>query len=120
MDLVTMLAVLEHVFDPEDVIREVNKNMNQNGILIIQVPNIVVLPRRISFLFGIRPRTSWDNWWDWWHIAYFTKSDVKNLLENNWFKILKITGSGVFANLRNRWVSFLSPDIIAVAVKVKN
>ena len=118
LNLITILAVLEHVFDPEKVIKIIYNLLDENWILIVQVPNIVVLQRRISFLFWIRPRTSWDNWWDWWHISYFTKSDLIKLMKDNWFKIKKITWSWIFANLRNWWVSLLSPDIIIVAEKV--
>lgn len=116
-DLITCLAVLEHVFDPGDVFKNISNNLNKGGYLIIQVPNIVCITRRIAFLFWNRPRTSRDAWWDWWHIAYFTKKDVVKLFESNWFKVEKITGSWVFASLRNWWVSLLSPDIICIWIK---
>ncbi len=116
-DLITCMAVIEHVFDPNEVVKNISWNINQWWILIIQVPNIVCITRRIAFLFWNRPRTSRDAWWDWWHIAYFSKKDVVNLFKDNWFEIIKITGSWVFANLRNWWVSMLSPDIICIWVK---
>lgn len=117
VDIISMIAVVEHVFDPEKIVRNAYNWLNDWGLFIVQVPNIVVLQRRIAFLFGIRPRTSWDNGWDGWHIAYFTKSDLENLLQRNWFKIQKITWSWIFANMRNWWVSLLSPDIIILAEK---
>lgn len=116
-DLITCMAVIEHVFSPEDVVKNISENINNWWTLIIQVPNIVCITRRIQFLFWNRPRTSWDAWRDWWHIAYFTKKDVVNLFKNNWFEVEKVTGSWVFAPLRNRRVSMLSPDIICVWVK---
>ena len=116
-DLITCIAIIEHVFDPESVVKNISQNINDGGTLIIQVPNIVCITRRISFLFWNRPRTSWDAWRDWWHISYFTKKDVVKLFKDNWFKIEKITWSWVFAPLRNRGVSMLSPDIICVWVK---
>lgn len=117
-DLITCIAVLEHLFDPDFIIKEFNKLLKKWWKLIIQVPNIVVIQRRISFLFWNRPRTSWDPWRDWWHIVYFTKKDLKDLLIKNWFIIKKITWSWIFANLRNWWVSLLSPDIIIEAEKI--
>ncbi len=116
-DLITCMAVIEHIFNPEDVVRNISQNINRGWTLIIQVPNIVCITRRISFLFWNRPRTSWDTWWDGGHISYFTKKDVVNLFKNNWFEIEKVTGSWVFSWLRNRWVSLLSPDIICMWVK---
>jgi len=117
-DLITCIAVLEHLFDPDYIVKEFNRILKSWWILIVQVPNIVVLQRRISFLFWIRPRTSWDPGWDWWHIVYFTKKELVNLLIKNWFKISKVTWSWIFANLRNWWVSLLSPDIIIKAEKI--
>lgn len=113
-DLITCLAVLEHVFNPQEVFQYISQNLNKWWYLIIQVPNIVCITRRIQILFWNRPRTSRDSWRDWGHIAYFTKKDVVNLFKDNWFEILKITGSWVFAWLRNWYVSLLSPDIIVI------
>ena len=116
-DLISCLAVLEHVFDPIKVVEEFSRVIRKDWLLVIEVPNIVVFFRRISFLFWIRPRTSWDLWWDWWHLQYFTVSDLKKLLKEKWFEILKVSWSWIFAHLRSWWTSMLSADIIIVAKK---
>lgn len=116
-DLISCLAVLEHVFDPIKVVEEFSRVIKKDWLLVIEVPNIVVFFRRIAFLFWIRPRTSWDLWWDWWHLQYFTVSDLKKLLRNNGFEILEVSWSWIFAYLRNWWVSMLSADVIVIANK---
>ncbi len=116
-DLISCLAVLEHVFDPIKVVEEFSRTMKKDWLLVIEVPNIVVFFRRIAFLLWVRPRTSWDYGWDGWHLQYFTVSDLKKLLENNWFEVLETSWSWVFAKLRNWWVSMLSADIVLIAKK---
>ncbi len=117
IDLVTCLAVLEHVFDPIFVVEEFSRILKKDGVLIIEVPNIVVFFRRIAFMLWIRPRTSWDEGWDGWHLAYFTVRDLKKLFEEKWFVVEKVTGSGIFAWVRSWWVNMLSADIIIQARK---
>ena len=58
-DLVSCLDVIEHVFDPEKLAKEIYRVLTKNGILILTSPNI----RFIDFvgsllLYGHFPRTS--------------------------------------------------------------
>ena len=116
-DSVTIIAVLEHLFDPYRVIAEVRRVLKKDGILIIEVPNIGFLPRRLALLFGRLPVTSEDEaGWDGGHLHYFTPASLKTLLENYNFKVNKITCSGIFAPFRSFWVSLLGGDIIIKAV----
>jgi ubiquinone/menaquinone biosynthesis C-methylase UbiE len=101
-DAATSIAVIEHVFDPYFVIREIHRVLKPGGIFIVEVPNIAYLRQRIHLLFGKLPVTSSPhNWkeigWDGGHLHYFTKGKFCELLEDCGFKILKITGSGLLA-----------------------
>lgn len=116
-DLVSMLAVLEHTFDPIKIVEECSRVLKKWWWIVIEVPNLAVFFRRIDLLFWIRPRTSWDLWWDWWHLQYFTVKDLKNLLREKGFVIKKVWWSWVFARFRNWWPSLLSADIIIYAEK---
>lgn len=116
-DCITMVAALEHFFDPYRIIRETRRILKKDGIVIIQVPNLGFLPRRVSILFGKLPITSEDEMgWDGGHLHYFTISALSKFLKEEGFKIEKITCSGVFARLRRWWVSLLGADII-IAVR---
>jgi ubiquinone/menaquinone biosynthesis C-methylase UbiE len=116
-DLVTCMAVLEHLFDPEKAVREIDRVIKKGGYLIIEVPNVAWLPRRLSLLFGLRPRTSWAPGWDGGHLNYFTFSSLEKLLTDSGFGIVKIGCSGIFAQLRYIYPPLLSGNIVILARK---
>lgn len=93
-DTVSCLDVVEHIFEPEDLIREGNRLLKSGGIFIISTPNIRFI-EHISMLLarGYFPKTSYDiDSYDGGHIHYFTFSDIRRLLEENGFKILEEKG----------------------------
>jgi len=115
---ITMVATLEHFFDPYQVMSEVARIIKPGGQLIIQVPNLGFLPRRIAVLFGKLPVTSEDEYgWDGGHLHYFTIKTLVHLAEKYHFKVEKVTCSGVLAPLRRWWLTLLGSDIIISAYK---
>ena len=121
-DAITSIAVIEHVFDPYFVISEIHRILKQEGIFVIDVPNIAYLRQRLHLLFGKLPVTSSPfNWkeigWDGGHLHYFTQKSLCGLLEECGFRILKVTGSGLFAKFRNFYPSLLTGDICIKAKK---
>ena len=89
--VITLLNVLEHVRDPEFVIREIyRKFIDESGVLVIDVPN--------EFnLLQVAARDKFDlN--DWWvcppgHLNYFNLNTLSSLLENNGFKVIEAISS---------------------------
>jgi ubiquinone/menaquinone biosynthesis C-methylase UbiE len=116
-DMVTCLAVIEHLFDPEKSILELSRIIKKGGHLIVEVPNLAWLPRRMALLFGRRPRTSFAPGWDGGHISYFTFESLQKLLESSGFKVVKIGCSGVFPKMRYLAPSLLSGNIMMLAKK---
>jgi SAM-dependent methyltransferase len=47
-DVVTSFQVIEHVFDPESMAREMLRVLKPNGILVITTPNLSGLGRRLE------------------------------------------------------------------------
>lgn len=121
-DVVTSIAVIEHIFDPYFVVGEIHRVLKKDGIFIVNVPNIAYIKHRIRLLFGHLPVTSSAyNWkeigWDGGHLHYFTRKTFCKLLQECGFEIIKVTGSGLFANLRNFYPSLLTGDICIKAKK---
>lgn len=121
-DTVTAIAFIEHIFDPYFVVGQTNRVLKEDGIFIANVPNIAYIKHRINLFFGYLPITSSAcNWkeigWDGGHLHYFTKKTFCGLLEECGFKILKVTGSGLFAKFRNFYPSLFTGDICVKAQK---
>lgn len=118
---ISMVATLEHFFDPFKIMEEITRIIIPAGNLVVQVPNICFFPRRIAFLFGKLPATSEDtSGWDGGHLHYFTINSLVNLMKKYNFTVEKITCSGIFAGIRSYYVSTLGSDIIISARKNSN
>ncbi|NMX21364.1 hypothetical protein C5S30_02780 [ANME-1 cluster archaeon GoMg4] len=114
-DAVTCLDVIEHVFEPRDIIKEINRVLKNGGSLVISAPNI----RHLSHLFnliikGRFPKTSNDTeHWDGGHLHYFTFKDIEDILKEYGFRI--VMKKGVFG--RDIFKEFLSTGIVIKATE---
>jgi len=94
-DVVLLLHILEHVFDPVFLLKEIKKAMKKNSYLIIGVPNHFDLRNRFNIIFG----GGIIHWGhknyecdpsNYFHIRFFRLKDIKSLIEQNGFHIDKI------------------------------
>ena len=116
-DTITIVAVLEHVFDPYSVLRECCRLLRPGGTLMVYVPNVAILTNRMRLLFGRLPVTSRESGWDGGHLHYFTEGSLKKLFSDTGFQVRRVTAGGYFAKLRRWWLSLLCPDMLVVGVK---
>lgn len=93
-DVVTCLDVIEHVKDPTLLLGEIHRILKHGGKLIISTPNIRFSDHLFKLIFkGRFPKTSEDpNLYDGGHIHFFTFSDLRSLLTESRFEILKEEG----------------------------
>ncbi len=96
-NVVIFTEVLEHIFaPPSSILKEVKRIMRPSGKLILSVPNIVNLSRRIRFLFGVTPLPNADHQLNkGWvhghgHIHEYTKKEILSLCKSVNFKISKV------------------------------
>lgn len=54
-DLVTMFELIEHLFDPDFVLKEVWRTLKTDGYFLISTPNLSYWINRILFFFGYKP-----------------------------------------------------------------
>lgn len=121
-NVITCIAVIEHVYDIFSLVKEIHRVLKPDGYVIAEVPNIAYLKHRISLLLGLLPVTSSPyNWeevgWDGGHIHYFTMNRFCLLFESQRFRIEKKSGSGFLAKFRNWWPALLCGDLVIKAVK---
>ncbi len=112
-DCVTCLDVIEHLFDPRPLLRELRRVLRPNGILILQTPNVrhYLQLYRIA-VKGHGPQTSGDpEGVDGGHVHYFTAKDVAILIREAGFDRPHLHGTeGV-----RFFPSFRSLGILAIA-----
>lgn len=81
-DIIIMRHVLEHIFDLNNFLKKIKKNLsNKNSYLIIEVPNLDSLWRKIM-------RERWPGYFFPFHYYVFSKNFLKNYLSINGFKIV--------------------------------
>lgn len=51
-DTITMINVLEHVLDPLLVLHKASSLLNNDGVLLVHVPNAIAINRRLAVLMG--------------------------------------------------------------------
>ena len=75
-----MMDVLEHLVDPEALLRECRELLKPGGTLLVSVPNVANITVRLALLFGrfnYAPRGILDRT----HLKFFTGKSARRLLE---------------------------------------
>ena len=81
MDVVTLWDVLEHTFDPKDVVARCNGYLRTGGYLVINYPNMgnwlaKLAGRKYWFILSV-------------HLYYFVPKTIARLLEENGFEVVE-------------------------------
>lgn len=81
-DVITLWHVLEHVYDPKAYLQKINELLNQDGLLLIAVPNYKSYDSNYY-------KSNWAAFDVPRHLWHFSRTGMKNLLEEQDFKIIK-------------------------------
>lgn len=95
-DFVLNKDVLEHLLDPEFLLREIKRVLKPKGLLLLHVPIDFNLWGRIKFVFtnsidtyNYAIRCPGAKEWNWPHIRFLTYQGILELLKANDFKLIK-------------------------------
>lgn len=83
VDAITLWHVLEHLPDPESYLEKFNDLLNDNGVLLIAVPNHESFDAKH---YGVH-WAAWDVPIHFWH---FSKSSMTRLVEQSGFKLAEV------------------------------
>jgi SAM-dependent methyltransferase len=106
--------VIEHVFDPGRLLKEIRRVLKQGGICVLTTPNLAGWPNRIVLLFGYQPyplAVSPDMEWagklflrdeegQWGHLRVFTVRALTELVTSHGFSVERIEGCAVTVSRR--------------------
>ncbi|MBW4054799.1 MAG: class I SAM-dependent methyltransferase [Proteobacteria bacterium] len=80
-DLIVIRHVVEHLEDPKAILRSFVSRLNPDGLLLVVVPNIDCIGRKI-----------FEADWTWvlpWHCNFFNPCSLTSLLEGSGFQVAK-------------------------------
>lgn len=90
LDVVILGEVIEHLEEPEAVLREIHRVLKPSGSVIVDTPSQSNIVDIILRLFGIKPQ--WGYKVDATHLWFFTMNQVRTLLNHGGFTVEKIIG----------------------------
>ena len=87
----TCLEVIEHVLNPIQLLKDLNRVLHPNGQLVLSTPNIRYFKNVGKLLLtGRFPHTTTDTFvWGGGHLHYFTRKDLASLLLEAGFQKMK-------------------------------
>jgi methionine biosynthesis protein MetW len=88
-DFIILGDIIEHTSNPEEVLIKLKKNLNQNGKMIVSVPNIVNIYARLRIIFGTFPQED-KGIFDRTHLKFFTIKTLRKIIKDNNFKLKKL------------------------------
>lgn len=92
-DLIFCIEVLEHLVNGENLLKQIKKQINKKGILVISVPNDMgYLPQRFHILLKGSIFPSNCDIYKEAHLRFFSLSILQRLLKKQGFIILKAIG----------------------------
>ncbi|MDR7494213.1 MAG: class I SAM-dependent methyltransferase [Armatimonadota bacterium] len=107
--------IIEHLFDPGHLLREIRRVLKPGGICVLTTPNLAGWPNRIALFLGYQPfptAVSPNHEWagklllkseegQWGHIRVFTLRALEELVALHNLSILSVEGCPVTINTRH-------------------
>lgn len=88
-DYLVCCDVLEHLSDPEKVLRKLTNRLAGGGALVAAVPNIAFLTSRLKIVLGIFDYQS-SGIMDQNHLRFFTVRTLKDLVRRAGYRVVEI------------------------------
>jgi methionine biosynthesis protein MetW len=113
-DAVLLLDILEHLFEPEEVLKEACRVTRKH--IYISVPNFISLPARLQMLFGHVPENNSPRKG---HVYWMTYGVLKQLINRADLKIEKIKMNTFWTNPLFNLLVRIFPNWLALSFVTK-
>lgn len=94
-DAVTIFDVIEHLPDPKGTLKEINRILKNDGLIVVTTPNSGSLAAKILGKKWEEFRRARE------HIYFFSADTLSNMLEKNGFEVLKIESAGRYFSFKS-------------------
>jgi len=91
-DIITMWDYFEHILNPLQELSRIRQFLKKDGLLILSTPDANSLSHKIF-------KDRWMGYKDQEHLYYFSEKNVRILLEQSGFKVLKTERVGKYISL---------------------
>ncbi len=119
-DIVIFSEVVEHLFNPGVILKEINRILKAGSVLVVTTPNILYWAHRLSFLRG-EFKYQKEGPFDEAHIHFFTFNTLLNLVEDSGFKLVKMNnlypGSDLLSVIKNMFPGVFAYQLIFLCTK---
>lgn len=91
-DVIYCNDVLEHLYDPETVVKNLRKKLTKHGLLISSIPNVRYFHTFIALLRGREWEYTHDGVLDFTHLRFFTDKSILNMFKRAGYTIVSQKG----------------------------
>lgn len=118
-DVIVFADVLEHLIDPESVLKYFRDLLKPDGYVIVSLPNVALWRVRLNLLFGRFDYTDYGVL-DRTHLHLYTFSSAQKLLTDAGYKVVSVRGAmnlnffGVLVD----WLPFLK-TLLSIHIVLK-
>lgn len=93
-DVVILAAILEHLYEPQRILKKIHSALKSDGLVFIDVPNEAALSLAIGNLYMKLKGKDWainlSPTFPPFHVVGFTPKSLKHILEKTGFEILEM------------------------------
>jgi|SRR6185312_2583695 len=120
-DTITMMDIIEHLVDPNDILINLKNKLKAGGELIVYTPNhnsLIVKISNIFYRLGIKSPI--ENIFACTHTCFFTTSTLKKIIEETGYTILEVRHFNYDISRPGQKVSLMAKIGVSIIEKIGN
>jgi SAM-dependent methyltransferase len=101
--------IIEHIFDTERFLREINRILKPRGVLVLTTPNLCSLKNLYCWVRGRQLAWIDYNNRQYGHVRYFSPQSIQILLRETGYTVTRICSSGFEIGAHAPWLDWMTP-----------